>query len=101
MAKDPEFVFKYLKEVESLAKEVLSDKRNLLEANKKRDKSREASRALRQSSLSKNGETWVCSGNLFMSFTKSQASAMLEKGAYFMIWRQNSPNSCLPDFELI
>ena len=44
MARDPEFVFNYLNQVESLASEVLSDKRNLLEANKKREKSREASR---------------------------------------------------------
>ncbi len=44
MARDPEFVFNYLKQVETLADDILSDRRDIIELNKKRDKTREASR---------------------------------------------------------
>ena len=44
MAREPEFVLEYLKQVESLADDVLADRRDIIELNKKRDKSREASR---------------------------------------------------------
>lgn len=44
MAKDPSFVFEYIKQVEALATDVLSDRRDIIELNKKRDKTREASR---------------------------------------------------------
>lgn len=44
MAREPEFVFEYLKQVESLAQDVLSDRRDIIELNKKRDKNREATR---------------------------------------------------------
>lgn len=43
-AKTPEFVFEYLKQVESLANDVLTDRRDIIELNKKRDKTREALR---------------------------------------------------------
>jgi hypothetical protein len=45
MAKEPEFVFEYLKQVESLADQVLADRRDIIELNKKRDKNREAMRS--------------------------------------------------------
>ena len=44
MARDPQFVLEYLKQVETLATDVLSDRRDIIELNKKRDKTREASR---------------------------------------------------------
>ena len=44
MAKDPSFVFEYIKQVESLATDILSDRRDIIELNKKRDKTREATR---------------------------------------------------------
>ncbi|RMZ93563.1 p53 and DNA damage-regulated 1 [Brachionus plicatilis] len=44
MAREPEFVFEYLKQVESLAHDILSDRRDIIELNKKRDKNREATR---------------------------------------------------------
>ena len=48
MARDPKFVFEYLRQVESLANEVLSDRRDIIELNKKRDKAREASRFVKR-----------------------------------------------------
>lgn len=44
MAKDPSFVFEYLKQVETLANDILVDRREIIELNKKRDKTREATR---------------------------------------------------------
>ena len=43
-AADPSFVFDYLKQVETLADDVLTDRRDIIELNKKRDKAREAVR---------------------------------------------------------
>lgn len=44
MAREPGFVFEYIKQVELLADDVLRDRRDIIEYNKKRDKTREASR---------------------------------------------------------
>jgi hypothetical protein len=41
---NPEFVMKYLEEIESLAEDVLAERREIIELNKRRDKLREASR---------------------------------------------------------
>jgi hypothetical protein len=41
---DPNFIFEYLKQVETLADDVLTDRRDIIELNKKRDKAREAVR---------------------------------------------------------
>lgn len=43
-AKDPEFALEYFKQIETLATDILSDRRDIIEYNKKRDKVREASR---------------------------------------------------------
>ena len=47
MAREPEFVLSYLKEIESLAQAVLSDRSDIVELNKKRDKTREATRLIK------------------------------------------------------
>ena len=44
MARDPNFVFEYLKQVEVLASDVLIDRRDIIEYNKKKEQLREASR---------------------------------------------------------
>ena len=44
MARDPKFVLEYLKQVETLATDILKDRREIIELSKKRDKVREASR---------------------------------------------------------
>jgi hypothetical protein len=44
MAREPEFVLNYIKELELLAHDVISDRRDIVELNKKRDKTREATR---------------------------------------------------------
>ena len=41
---NPDFVLKYLEEIEVLAENVLAERREIIELNKRRDKLREASR---------------------------------------------------------
>lgn len=41
---NPDFVLKYIEEIESLAERVLAERREIIELNKRRDKLREASR---------------------------------------------------------
>jgi hypothetical protein len=41
---NPDFVLKYLEEIEALAENVLAERREIIELNKRRDKLREASR---------------------------------------------------------
>jgi hypothetical protein len=40
----PDFILKYLEEIELLAEHVLAERREIIELNKRRDKLREASR---------------------------------------------------------
>ncbi len=47
MARDPKFVLEYLKQIEAIASEILNDRRDIIELNKKRDKTREASRLVK------------------------------------------------------
>lgn len=77
MAKDPSFVFEYLKQVETLANDILVDRREIIELNKKRDKTREATRALKKNENEKNAI--LCLGNLFVTLPKQQANLILEK----------------------
>ncbi len=41
---NPDFILKYLEEIELLAENVLAERREIIELNKRRDKLREASR---------------------------------------------------------
>jgi hypothetical protein len=41
---NPDFILKYLEEIEALAENVLAERREIIELNKQRDKLREASR---------------------------------------------------------
>jgi hypothetical protein len=47
MARDPSFVFEYLKQVETLADHILCDRREIIELNKKKEKNREAIRSVK------------------------------------------------------
>jgi hypothetical protein len=84
MAKDPTFVLDYLKQIEVLADDVLSDRRDIIELNKKRDKTREASRSLKNSSLHRHEkDLWMCCGNVFINFNKKETFKILEKGFFY------------------
>ena len=48
---EPNFVFNYLEQIEGLAEDVLADRRENIELNKKRDKNREAIRQVLELSI--------------------------------------------------
>jgi chaperonin cofactor prefoldin len=78
MAREPSFVVDYLQQVETLAEDVLADRREIIELNKKRDKNREAMRSLMKPTVDK--KVWLCSGNMFIKFSKNEATKILERG---------------------
>lgn len=41
---NPDFILNYLQEIESLAEQVIAERREIIELNKRRDKLREANR---------------------------------------------------------
>ena len=41
---NPDFILQYLQEIESLAEQVIAERREIIELNKRRDKLREANR---------------------------------------------------------
>ncbi|XP_064607531.1 p53 and DNA damage-regulated protein 1-like [Liolophura sinensis] len=66
----------YLTEVEGLAEDILTDKRQLVDLDKKRQKTREAIRAVRKDTSNKN---WVCLGNTFIKFPGDQTKKLLNQ----------------------
>lgn len=80
-AKDPEFALEYFKQIETLAADILSDRRDIIEYNKKRDKVREASRAIKTKAHgSGQQKTSICCGNMFISsFNDEQLLEILDK----------------------
>ncbi|XP_062897677.1 p53 and DNA damage-regulated protein 1 isoform X2 [Mobula hypostoma] len=81
MAREPEseseMVMDYLTEVELLAENVIADKQQIISLDGKRNRNREALRALQNSSES--GNVMVCFGNMFIKFSKSRTKDMIQK----------------------
>ncbi|XP_070574520.1 p53 and DNA damage-regulated protein 1-like [Ptychodera flava] len=77
----PEFVLNYLGQVEELAEEILTDKQTVVDLDRKRNKNREAIRALGkvQPTPGKADKTWVCFGNMFLKIPRADAKNLLEK----------------------
>ncbi|XP_076123840.1 p53 and DNA damage-regulated protein 1 isoform X2 [Alosa pseudoharengus] len=71
-----ERVLQYLTEVEEAAEDVLSDKQQMVDLDKKRNANREALNALRKDL---SGKAKVCLGNMFIKFPKDKTKRMLEK----------------------
>ncbi|CAH1270287.1 PDRG1 [Branchiostoma lanceolatum] len=80
MARDPNFVLGYLTQVEEMAEEILTDKRQIVDLDKKRNAAREALRCLRkeEQAVTKGGKAWVCFGDMFVKIPKGTATNMLE-----------------------
>ncbi|KAM9589496.1 p53 and DNA damage-regulated protein 1 isoform 1-T1 [Trichechus inunguis] len=71
-------VLRYLVEVEELAEEVLSNKRQIVDLDTKRNQNREALRAL-QRDLSVSEDVMVCFGSMFIKMPHPQTKEMIEK----------------------
>ncbi|XP_068006516.1 p53 and DNA damage-regulated protein 1 [Melanerpes formicivorus] len=78
MARDPAFVLRYLAEVEELAEEVLAVRQQIVDLDVKRNRNREALRAL-QRDAEPEGKAMVCFGNMFIELPKAQTKEMLRK----------------------
>lgn len=74
----------YLKEVEAAAEDVLSDRQEIVDLDRKRHANREAIRALaQQRTNSWNGDgtkTWLAIGNTFLRVPSDKAKSILEEG---------------------
>ena len=76
---DPNFVLDYLKQVEELAEDVLTDKQQIVDLDKMRNTNREAIRALRTALKSDPGhKTWMNIGGQFIKYKASDGIKMLE-----------------------
>ncbi|XP_046574039.1 p53 and DNA damage-regulated protein 1-like [Haliotis rubra] len=63
--------------VEEAAEDVLADRRQIIDLDKKRNKTREAIRALQKTTTSE--KSWVCFGNMFIKMPNKKAANLLEK----------------------
>ncbi|XP_048464245.1 p53 and DNA damage-regulated protein 1 [Rhincodon typus] len=78
MAGMSEQVMNYLTEVEELAESLLADKQQIVDLDLKRNRNREALRALHKST-EKSGNVMVCFGNMFIKFPNSRTKDMIQK----------------------
>ncbi|XP_048248076.1 p53 and DNA damage-regulated protein 1-like [Haliotis cracherodii] len=63
--------------VEEAAEDILADRRQIIDLDKKRNKTREAIRALQKNKES--DKSWVCFGNMFIKLPNKKAVNLLEK----------------------
>ncbi|UJR25908.1 hypothetical protein I4U23_007256 [Adineta vaga] len=73
-----DFVLKYLEEIEALAENVLAERREIIELNKRRDKLREASRAIHKQTP--NIKTnWMCLNNNFLAIPTKDCKRLIDR----------------------
>ncbi|XP_071959136.1 p53 and DNA damage-regulated protein 1-like [Antedon mediterranea] len=82
MAFDTQTVIRHFSELEELAEDILSDKHQVVELDKKRNKNREAIRALsnikiENSKTKKEKNVWVCFGNMFLKMPVAATQQVL------------------------
>ncbi|KAK0156375.1 p53 and DNA damage-regulated protein 1 [Merluccius polli] len=70
-------VLAYLSEVEEAAEDVLTNKQQIVDLDSKRNRNREALRALRTTADSEKVK--VCFGNMFIKLPKSKTRDMIQK----------------------
>ena len=80
MARSPEFVQQYLKEVEKCASEIISDQQQIVELDKQRNGNREALRCLQRDSQTSKRGIWMCLSNTFLNLDKDHAITTIQKG---------------------
>jgi chaperonin cofactor prefoldin len=67
----------YLTELEQTGEEILADRREIIELDKQRQKTRQAIRELHKDKSS--DKAWMCIGNMFIKFPKPKAKQILDK----------------------
>ncbi|KAL1425599.1 hypothetical protein MTO96_019028 [Rhipicephalus appendiculatus] len=71
-------VKQYLADIESTAETILADKEQVVELDRRRQKNREALRALKQLEEDVH-RPWVCIGNMFMKIPRHRTKELLEQ----------------------
>lgn len=78
MAREPNFVLNYLTEVEEKAEDVLADRQQIVDLDKKRNMNREALRAIQKGVAAPNQQrTWLNFGGIFIKVDSTDAVSML------------------------
>ncbi|KAK2153204.1 hypothetical protein LSH36_304g02053 [Paralvinella palmiformis] len=84
MEQPPEKVIETITAIEEMAEDVLADRRQMIELDRKRQKMREAasfnfsfSRSLRKDKTKQ--KKWVCFGNMFVKLSKQQTVCLVDK----------------------
>ncbi|KAI1295672.1 p53 and DNA damage-regulated protein 1 [Halotydeus destructor] len=71
-------VLRLVQQSEQLGSEVVSKRREIIEFDRRRNKNREALRALTRVDKNDN-KLWMCSGNMFIKSDAASATAMITK----------------------
>ncbi|XP_074617991.1 p53 and DNA damage-regulated protein 1-like [Acropora palmata] len=66
-------------ELEELAEEIMGDKHQIVELDKRRNTNREAERALKKLDTKLASKSWVCIGNIFVKLPNSHVQGMLQQ----------------------
>ncbi|XP_068696866.1 p53 and DNA damage-regulated protein 1-like isoform X2 [Montipora foliosa] len=66
-------------ELEELAEEIMGDKHQIVELDKRRNTNREAIRVLTKMDAKFAKKSWVCIGNIFVKLPNSHAHEMLQQ----------------------
>jgi len=77
MDRPPKVVLQYLTELEMAAESVLVDKRQIIDLDARRQKTREAMRALQKDKSS--AKAWMCVNNLMIKLQKEKVQTLLKK----------------------
>ncbi|CAG5114638.1 unnamed protein product [Candidula unifasciata] len=67
----------YLTEIECVAEDILTSRREIIDLDRQRNKTREAIRALQQ--VKEDEKTWMCAGRMFLKMDKEKAVTILNK----------------------
>lgn len=70
-------ILSHLAEIEVVAEEILSTRREIIDLDRQRNKTREAMRAVQKQK--KDDKVWLCNGNMFLKIENSKAVTMLSK----------------------
>ncbi|XP_062517626.1 p53 and DNA damage-regulated protein 1-like [Corticium candelabrum] len=73
---DSDTLLQHVISVERRAEDILADKQQVVDLDRKRNANREALRALKRSTDTK---TWTCFGNTFIKFSNSDVDRMLRR----------------------
>lgn len=80
MTREPDFVLNYLVEVEEKAEEILADKQQIIDLDRRRNVNREALRAIKKredAPTNSRMKTWLNFGGMFIKMDTSSAQDML------------------------